>query len=78
LGILIRASRLPMEKINALFWSPKSDTYAKRIWVLFFAIVAVLAFFQPAHRTVTHNYSRAAYQWWNSENMYSLQGKGFL
>ena len=67
-----------MEKLNALFWSPKSDTYAKRIWLLFFAIVAVLAFFQPAHRTVTHNYSRAAYQWWNSENMYSLQGKGFL
>ena len=67
-----------MDKLNALFWSPKSDTYAKRIWLLFFAIVAVLAFFQPAHRTVTHNYSRAAYQWWNSENMYSLQGKGFL
>jgi hypothetical protein len=67
-----------MEKLTALFWSPKSDTYAKRIWLIFFAIVAVLAFFQPAHRTVTHNYSRAVYNWWNSENMYSLQGKGFL
>lgn len=67
-----------MNKLAALIWSPKSDAYAKRIWLLFFAIVAVLAFFQPANRTVTHNYSRAAYNWWNSENMYSLQGKGFL
>ena len=67
-----------MDKLNALFWSPKSDTYARRIWLLFFAIVAVLAFFQPAQRNITHHYSRAAFNWWKSENMYSLQGKGFL
>jgi len=67
-----------MEKLNALFWSPKSDTYAKRIWLLFFAVVAVLAFFQPAQRNITHHYSRAAYNWWKSENMYSLKGQGFL
>ena len=67
-----------MEKLNALFWSSKSDDYAKRIWLLFFAIVAVLAFVQPAQRNITHHYSRAAFHWWNAENMYSLQGKGFL
>lgn len=69
---------MPMDKFNAFFWSSKSDTYAKRIWILFFAIVAVLAFFQPAQRNITHHYSRAVYNWWKSENMYSLQGKGFL
>jgi hypothetical protein len=67
-----------IDKFIALFWSPKSDIFAKRIWLLFFAIVAVLAFFQPAQRNITHHYSRAAYNWWNSENMYSLKGQGFL
>ena len=70
--------RFLFSKLNTLFWSGNSNIYAKRLWLLFFAIVALLAFFQPTHRNITHHYSRAAYHWWNSENMYSLTGSGFL
>ena len=70
--------RLLLGKLNALLWSDNSNLYARRLWLLFFAIVALLAFFQPAQRNITHHYSRAAYNWWNSENMYSLSGSGFL
>ena len=70
--------RLLLGKLNTLFWSDNSNLYARRLWLLFFAIVALLAFFQPAQRNITHHYSRAAYNWWNSENMYSLSGSGFL
>jgi hypothetical protein len=66
-----------MDRLTNFFWGPNSDAYARRIWFAFFALIALLVFFQPAQRTVTHNYSRAAYSWWKSENMYSLQGKGF-
>ncbi|MEI8293127.1 MAG: glycosyltransferase family 87 protein [bacterium] len=67
-----------MEKLNAFFWSSKSETYAKRLWFGIFTLMALLVFLQPTARTVTENYSRASYCWWRSENMYSLQGKGFL
>ena len=70
--------RLLLGKLNTLFWSVNSNLYARRLWLLFFAIVALLAFFQPTQRNITHHYSRAAYHWWNSENMYSLTGSGFL
>ena len=70
--------RLLLGKLNTLFWSDNSNLYARRLWLLFFAIVALLAFFQPTQRNITCHYSRAAYHWWNSENMYSLTGSGFL
>ena len=70
--------RLLLGKLNTLFWSENSNLYARRLWLLFFAIVALLAFFQPTQRNITCHYSRAAYHWWNSENMYSLTGNGFL
>jgi hypothetical protein len=67
-----------LKKIIELLWADKSDSYARRLWLLFFAVVALLAFFQPAHRNITHHYSRAAFHWWKSQDMYSLTGNGYL
>lgn len=67
-----------MNQIKAFFWGPKSDRYAWRLWLLFFAIIAFLAFFQPTKRNITHHYNKAARAWWTSQDMYSLKGAGFL
>ena len=66
------------EKIKALTWHDKSDLHAKRFWMLFLVVLAVIAFIRPAERTITHHYSRAAYAWFNEEPLYSGSGNGFL
>ncbi|MDK3156635.1 glycosyltransferase family 87 protein [Kamptonema cortianum] len=66
------------ERVYRFFWGEKADTYAWRLWLLFFAVIAFLAFFQPAKRNITHHYNQAARDWWKGEDMYSLKGAGFL
>ncbi len=59
-------------------WNEKSNLYARRFWILFITVIALIAFIRPADRTVTPVYSQAAQNWWNEEPLYSGTGDGFL